>query len=180
MIIVGYMAKRVSKRTDWLNANHVTDIYSVSDCVSEDFADYVNYWKHNGYWFFDSPEVIRSLARENSIELEGTSLFYYEAYEMEFDGEGWSAFAPEASVPTNVIPPSSKQLEGFDVVTFYARNKPECSPLSCSSLAQELTTNTHCLFGSFDEAETNLNKGAFNKSEPGPYRIFSVYSVPWR
>lgn len=83
MIPVGYMAKRVSKKPDWLDAPQVIDIYSVSSCVSEDFADYTNYWKHNGYWLFDSPGAIRAVAKENAIELEGTSLFYYEAYEME-------------------------------------------------------------------------------------------------
>jgi hypothetical protein len=173
------MAKRVHKKTDWLKAPNVVDIYSVSGCVSEDFADYINYWKHNGYWLFDSPEIIKSIAKENSIQLEGMSLFYYEAYEMEFNGESWHPYAPEPSVTTHVVPPSHKQLEGFDVVTFYARNSPECSPLSCNSLAKDLRTNEHCLFASFEEAETNVENGAFSECEPGPYRIFSVYSVDW-
>jgi hypothetical protein len=180
MIPVGYMAKRVSKKPDWLPAPHVIDIYSVSNCQSEDFADYIPYWKHNGYWFFDSPEIIKNIATEHSISLEGTSLFYYEVYEMEFDGERWQAFAPEASFPTNVLSPSTKHLKGFDVVNFTARTSPECSGLSCSNLAGDLHTNSHCLFDSFDEAKTNLGNGAFNESEPGPYRIFAVYSVSWR
>ncbi|HEX9201861.1 MAG TPA: hypothetical protein VF865_20055 [Acidobacteriaceae bacterium] len=62
------MAKRVFIKPDWLKANHVHDIYSVSGCISEDFA--------------------------------------------------------------------------------------------------------HCLFATFEEAETK-------NSEPGPYRIFAVYSVGW-
>jgi hypothetical protein len=179
MIPVGYMAKRVCKTPDWLNASQVVDIYSVSGCVSGDFTDYVQYWKHNGYWFFDSPEIIRSVARDHSVELEGTSLFYYEAYEMEFDGERWDSYAPEPSFPTHVVPPCRKQLEGFDVVTFSVKTSPECSPLSCNSLAKDLRTNVHCLFASCEEAETNLQNGAFNNSEPGPYRIFGVYSVDW-
>jgi hypothetical protein len=179
MIPVGYMAKRVYKRPDWLAAAQVIDICSVSHCISENFADYINYWKHNGYWLFDSPEIIQSIAKDNSLQLEGTSLFYYEAHEMEFDEESWRPYAPEPSFPTNVVPPSSKQLMGFDVVTFYARNSPECSPLSCNSLAESLRTNEHCLLTSFDEAETNLRSGTFKNSEPGPYRIYSVYSVDW-
>ncbi len=179
MIPVGYMAKHVYKTPDWLKALQVSDIYSVSSCVSRDFAEYIKYWKHNGYWFFDSPKIIESIAEENSIPLEGTSLFYYEAYETEFDGESWHPYAPEPSFPTNPVPPPRKQLEGFDVVTFYARTSPECSPLSCNSLARELRTNAHCLFPSFDEAETSINNGAFSRCEPGPYRIFSVYSVDW-
>jgi hypothetical protein len=179
MIPVGYMAKRVSKKPDWLEAPEVVDIYSVSGCSSEEFADYIDHWKHNGYWLFDSPEVIQVVAQENSIDLEGTSLFYYEAYGKEFDGKSWRAYSPEASLPTNVVLPSSKKLEGFDVVTFMVGRRPECSPLSCNSLATNLRTNAHCLFASFEEAETNLKNGAFVKCEPGPYRIFSVYSLDW-
>lgn len=179
MIPAGYMAKYVHTRPHWLDAPHVIDIYSVSNCQSEDFADYIPYWKHNGFWFFDSPEIIRIVARENSIQLEGTSLFYYEAYEMEFDGHSWQSFSPEASFPTNVRLPPRKHLEGFDVVNFTARTSPECSGLSCSGLARDLPTNAHCLFASFEEAEMQVSRGAFNESEPGPYRILSVSSLDW-
>ena len=58
MVPAGYMAKRVVARPDWLPAERVSSIYSVSGCVSETFADYINFWKHNGYWLFNSPEVI--------------------------------------------------------------------------------------------------------------------------
>jgi hypothetical protein len=111
--------------------------------------------------------------------MEGTSLFYYELFELEFDGRGWRAFLPEQSFVTNVSVPLQKQLEGFDVVTFWARNAPECSPLSCNSLAGEIPTNVHCLMNSFEEAEAALNGGAFENCEPGPYRIMAVYSVDW-
>jgi hypothetical protein len=56
MIPVGYMAKRVCRTPDWLGAPHVIDVYSVSGCISENFADYIQYWRHNGYWLFDSPD----------------------------------------------------------------------------------------------------------------------------
>ena len=173
------MAKRISKNPEWPGASQVVDVYSVRGCVSEDFADYIKYWKHNGFWFFDSPEIIRDVAKQNSISLEGTSLFYYEAHAKEFDGERWGPWSPEPSFPTNVVLPSGKQLEGFDVVNFTARTSPECSGLSCSSLAAELHTNSHCLFPSFDEAEKGLNDGKFDDAEPGPYRIFALYSVDW-
>lgn len=179
MIPVGYMAKRVCERPNWLQAPHVTDIYSVSNCVCKDFADYIRYWKHNGYWLFDSPGIIKGVAWENSISLEGASLFYYEAYESEFAGEKWQAYVPERSFITNVVIPNCKKLEGFDVVNFTAGNSPECSGLCCSSLAAELPTNSHCLFASLEEAKVQLERGAFEESEPGPYRIFAVYSVDW-
>ena len=56
------MAKRVYTRP--MGIEHVTAVYSVGNCISEPFADYVNDWKHNGYWFFDSPGIIQQLARE--------------------------------------------------------------------------------------------------------------------
>jgi len=171
------MAKRVRK-PERFEFHNVVDVYSVSGCISEEFADFVPYWKHNGYWLFDSAEVIGVLAQENSISLEGTLLFYYEVYEMEFDGQAWRPFEP-APFPTNVIVPPEKRLEGFDVVTFFAGNSPECSPLSCNGLAKEIRTNEHCLLPSFEEAYERVAAGSFGHAEPGPYRIFAVYSVDW-
>lgn len=177
MIPAGYMAKHVSQKPEHLKTTEVKDIYSVSACISEDFTDYISYWKHNGYWLFDAPEGILAVARENSIDVADTSLFYYEVYELEFDGKNWNAYAPNFAV--NVTQPARKKLEGFDVVTFFAKSSPECSPLSCNSLAERVPTNSHCLLANFEEAESLLNSGAFNNSEPGPYRIFSVNSVEW-
>jgi len=179
MMPVGYMAKRSCKKPEAFKLANAVDIYSVGNCVNDDFADYFNYWKHNGYWLFDSPEIIRALAKENSMGLDGCLLFYYEANEMEFAGAGWRSFSPEPSFPTNIVQPAQKRLEGFDVVTFSAGNAPECSPLSCNGLADILHTNSHCLFESFDEAEASLNSGKFEGAEPGPYRIIAVYSVDW-
>ena len=89
------MAKRVYKTPDWLTATQVSDIYSASHCISENFADYINYWKHNGYWFFDSPAIIQSIVKEHSLPFEGLSLFYYEVCEMEFDGDAFVQFFGE-------------------------------------------------------------------------------------
>jgi hypothetical protein len=114
MIQAGYMAKRVVKRPEWLNANQVVDVYSVSNCNSKDFADYINYWKHNGFWFFDSPEIIYALARENSIDITDTQLFFYEVYELEYDDDRktWKRFEPEESFTTNVVAPEKNSLAG--------------------------------------------------------------------
>jgi hypothetical protein len=129
MIPVGYLAKRVVPRPDFLKAPQVVDIFSVSACVSEDFADYIDDWKHNGYWLFNSPEIIRILADKHTISLDGMSLFYYEAYDLEFDGRSWSPFTAEPSLETRVSSPPQKKLEGFDVVTFFVvvhRNTLRC------------------------------------------------------
>jgi hypothetical protein len=179
MIPAGYMYKKVVSRPDWLEADAVFDVYSVSNCMSDDFADYINYWKHNGYWLFNAPRVMEAIAKQQGIDLSGTTLFYYEVYEQEFDEDSntWSVFAPEPSFTTDVQVPMDKRLEGFDVVTFSAHTNPECSPLSCNSLAMTLPVNAHCLFNAFDAAKEALEKGLFRHSEPGPFRIFAVYTL---
>ena len=181
MISAGYMAKNVATKTDWLKAGNVQDIYSVSGCLSEYFTDYINYWKHNGFYFFNSPRIIKELAEENSSSLEGTKLFYYEVYELEYhdDEPNWRNFVSEQSFHTEVTAPDVKNIQGFDVVTFSCGTSPECSPLSCNSLASNIKTNTHCLIDTFEEAKQSLENGKFRNAEPGPFRIFCVYSTGW-
>jgi hypothetical protein len=58
MVAAGYMAKRVALKPEWLAADRVVDVFSVSGCVSKNFADYVTFWKHNGFRFFDSPQIL--------------------------------------------------------------------------------------------------------------------------
>jgi len=179
MVPAGYMAKRIVQRPDWLPAERVSSIYSVSGCISDNFADYIGFWKHNGYWLFDSPHVITDIARKNNIDLAETMLFFYEVHERQFNSNEWTSFEPEPSFGTNVSVPEAKVLEGYDVVTFYVQTSPECSPLSCNALASEIKTNARCLLQSFEQARTLLENGAFKEAELGPYRIFAVYSVAW-
>ena len=177
MLPVGYLFKHVALRPEWIPASHVEDIYSLASCISDNFADYINYWRHNGYWLFDSPTVIEVLAADNGIDLTGCTPFYYEVYEYEYDGKNWQEFAPEPSFDTDVQLPGEKYLAGYDVATFLAHTSPECSPLSCNGLAATQAVNQHCLFHTFDEAKSALENGVFLQSEPGPYRIFAVYTL---
>jgi hypothetical protein len=181
MIPAGYMLKRVERKPDWLATSSVLDIYSVGHCISKDFADYVPFWKHNGYWLFDSPDVIHELVQAQQIDIAGHHFFYYEVYEYEFfqDDHTWHEFQPEA-LATHVHTPITRVLEGYDVVTFERGTTPECSPLSCNSLATRpgVAVNRHCLLASLEVATHLLESGLFADSEPGPYRIFAVYSLP--
>ena len=160
VIPAGYMAKRVVARPEWLKAEGVRDIYSVSQCCSKDVidtrADYVNEFRHNSYWLIDSPEIIRQLGRTHSVDLSGSVLFYYEIHELEYDAEDaeWIPFTADPPFPTQVVVPSVKTLEGYDVVSFKWAGAPECSPLSCNHLATEVETNEHCLLPSFELAES--------------------------
>jgi hypothetical protein len=180
MMPAGYMYKRVALRPEWLQTDQVADIYSLSGCVSQYFAEYIKYWKHNGYWLFNSPNAMEEIAADAGSSLSDMTLFYYEVYEQELDegSKEWVSVAPEASFETNVLLPQEKQLHGFDIVTFSCGTSPECSPLSCNGLAANVPVNSHCLFNSFEEAAQSLAGGVFNNTEPGPHRIFAIYTIP--
>lgn len=186
MIPVGYMFKRVVPRPEWLEVEHVVDLYSVAGCATEFFADYIPFWRHNGYWFFNSLAELESVAREHAIDLTGMTLFYYEAHEFEFDvadanpeSGKWETFSPTLDWLTDVQIPETKILMGFDVVEYVCRNAPEDSLASCcNEIAAACPLNSHCLFDSFEDAKRSLESGIFNEHEPGPYRILAVYVVP--
>ena len=177
MIPIGYMSKKVILRPKWLKNDKVKRIYSVSSCVSEDFADYINYWKHNGYWFFNSPEDILELAKEQNIDLEGAELFYYEAYSEEYDEDekSWNKFSKEESFLTSVVQPQNYNLEGFDIVSYSGSSTSECSPLSCNHLAEKVEVQENCLLKTFEDAQSLVQSKTLEGCEPGPYRIIAVY-----
>ena len=179
MIPVGYMYKEVCENPDWLKTESVLDIYSVSGCVSEDFDDWIKEWKHNGYWLFDSPEIMKAIAKEKNIDLSIMKLFFYKASERQWDEDEqqWEEYQPEESFKTEVKPPNESKLEGFDVVSFYANTTCECSPLSCNHLAESIKVNEHCLLETYEEAINLIDSGELKDCEPGPYRIFEVHSV---
>ena len=124
MIDAGYMAKGIAGKPDWITAPGVVDIGSVSYCISEAFCDYIQHWKHNGYWLFDSPAAIREIASSQSIDLSAHRLFFYQVYQLQFDEErrSWQPFEPDPAFTTHVEAPARKQLLGFDVVSFDARD----------------------------------------------------------
>ena len=68
LLPAGYMLKRVAARPDWLVAPGVDDIYSVSGCISADFADYIGHWRHNGFWLFDNPRPMVAIATAEDID----------------------------------------------------------------------------------------------------------------
>jgi len=179
MIPAGYLYKRVACKPPWLKAAGVDDIYSVSGCISEDFIDWLEYWQHNGFWLFNAPDIMVNIAEEQGVSLNDLSLFFYRVSEKQWHDEEavWRPHQPDAAFLTDVVVPAHSQVEGYDVVSIYAGNACECSPLSCNGLATTLAVNRHCLLPTYDAAKQLLESGAFHHCEPGPYRIFEVHSI---
>jgi hypothetical protein len=180
MIPLGYMLVKVAPPPEWMHSPKVELVYSACGCsVSPYFFEYIPLWKHNGWWFFDHPSIMYDIASEKNLDLNEVTLFYYEAFEQEFDedAEKWLPIEPEKSFTTNVTLPNNKILRGYDIVSFSAHTSPECSPLSCNSLASTIPTNRFCLLDDFQTAFDLAQRDEVANCEPGPYRVIAVYSV---
>lgn len=189
MTPAGYLYKRIARPTDdavgdWFRSKpHVRDICSVSGCISENFHDYIDHWRHNACWLFDDPLIMRAIADEEGVAMQGLSLFYYERFEQEWDAsrKAWVDIAVGSAamdgLGMSITPPRDQTLLGYDVNCASQNNVPECSPLSCNHVCTAVAVNEHCLFHTFDEARQALENGVFDNSEPGPYRIYAVYSA---
>jgi hypothetical protein len=178
MIPAGYLYKKIEPRpAGFQGGEHIVDICSLSGCISEPFMLYIEHWRHNAFWLFDTPEAMQDLAKQEGISLNGQTLFYVEVHPDQFDvaNRQWSRIQFEA--PSIISAPKKAKLLGFDVVSHMAGNAPECSPLSCNGLYQKLDANIHCLFPTFADAQMALDSGAFEGAEPGPYRIYSIAKI---
>lgn len=187
MIPAGYLLKRTVAPPGWLQPNtaHITEIYSVSNCVNEDVVDPQNSWKHNGFGVANDPEVLWDLAREFAVDMSGSSLCFYSVYEYELISDGWifdlgqwrpiSRVALSSILDDVVVPGegSTPVLLGFDIVVF--GHYLEHSPLSCNSVATDVRVNRFCLFDDFADAKSAIDSGKFGGGcEEGIYKIFSV------
>ncbi|MCH2175436.1 MAG: hypothetical protein MK193_06885 [Lentisphaeria bacterium] len=74
--------------------------------------------------------------------------------------------------------PQGWELQGYDIVSFYAQSTLQCSPLSCNYLANEVEVNENCLLNTLDQALLLTQSLEFANSEPGPYRIIAVFKEP--
>ena len=176
MIELGYMAKRVAARPEQLSVVHVVDICSVSNCISDDFTDFTAHWMHNEFYFYDSPDIIRTICACDDIPMTDLQFFFYRGHDLQFDAidKKWEKYAFDLSDAEKVESPRPNQRLGFDVVTYSMQNSPQCSPLSCNYLASEITVNKHCLIDKLDDAIEHLEIGLFDNTEPGPLRIIEV------
>lgn len=179
MIDLGYMAKRIVTKPDGFDAPNVQAIYAVSNCLSADFCDFVQHWQHNGYWFFDSPRLIAKVCQAEGLVISDFTLLYYAGHELQYDAmaKQWVAYTPDKDFKTAVVPPSSAEPLGFDIVTYSCQTQPECSPLSCNVMAEEVAVNEFCLLSSLDEAKALLEAGACDNAEPGPFRVVAIHEL---
>jgi hypothetical protein len=173
VIDAGYFAKRVEPKPEDLDAPGVIEICSVSNCISKAPDGWIGHWLHNGLGWHNRP--LDAVAVVPARERTTHRLFAYRIH-PEFFRHG---SRHEVILPSDVRPdpiPHTFRSLGFDSVNM----QPDagflfgCSPLSCNAMAAECPANTHCLFGSVEEAIDGATKFSIEQPEPGDYYVIEV------
>ena len=170
LIFCGYFPKLITPAQPTLNIAGVTDICSVSTCLAQAPAGWINHWAHNALGFYDTVQLAESVIPE--AEAAAYEVFGYRFSRQLFqDGRA----APWAVPELPCAPPGREFAPvGFDAVSKTA-DFFEHSPLSCNRAAETLTRNEHCLFDTLEEAVAGaMTFSAGGTYEPGPYYVAQV------
>jgi hypothetical protein len=176
-IFIGYFPKKTVGHSHWFNNSVVTEVCSVSECLSEGPPNWVNRWTHNDRWVYDTEEVAWSVVDDDR---KAYDMYAYKIYPVVFDG---ATEEPWAIEPTARGDLSGYQLLGFDVVSRSCDTSFECSPLSCNKGAERYRVNRYCLIDDLEDAwricrEIAAEAEEQGSWEPGPYYLVAVYRRP--
>ncbi len=169
--LIGYFPKLTMKRPDWLKSVGVEEVCSVSTCVSGAPDGWIDQWRHNEMWVYDTPELAWSVVPE--IGRGVFDLYAYQMFPVQFAKGQQQPF----EIPSlQVAPlPSSFERLGFDIVSRSHGNTFECSPLSCNHMAEHIAVSRHCLVDDVDVAFRLAAKFEAGSCEPGPYYVVEVW-----
>jgi hypothetical protein len=177
-VFVGYFPKITAQRKDlktdkgeiWLKNEIVEEICSVSDCISKAPEGWIDKWKHNDLWFYDTEAAALEII---SKDKEKYDLFAYKLYPLKFN----HGTANTIEIKSN----AAENLKSYNLVGYDAVQKTEgvadfgCSPLSCNNACEKYIVNKYCLFDNLDYAYQSCLKIEQENWEPGPYYLFEVY-----
>lgn len=172
-VLIGYFPKKTVRRPEWVKADHVSEICSVSEHNSEGPPDWDDEWIHNKHWVFNSPEDALLVIVQDAEEYD---MYAYRLYPVRVDKT--EIFDEEVIEPS--VKPLSDEFEllGYDAVSRSCGSSFECSPLSCNNGAETFRCNSKCLFYTFEEALAGAREFSSGEWEPGPYYVVEVFRKP--
>ncbi|TRW89118.1 hypothetical protein FK535_02330 [Mycolicibacterium sp. 018/SC-01/001] len=178
-VFVGFLARAVAPRPDFLARAPITDVCSVSEHLSPGPPDRFDRLVHNTAGAYDTEALAWSVVPE--AERSAYTLFAYRAMCVRFDGGDSEPWSPADEWPglSAVADLSTYVSIGYDIVNTSIGMWFDCSPLSCNSIAEEHPVNAHCLIDDLEVA-TGLARVFANDGahvEPGPYHVVEVL---WR
>ncbi|HKR62927.1 MAG TPA: hypothetical protein VJZ00_04280 [Thermoanaerobaculia bacterium] len=171
-LLLGYMAKRITPRPAGFPAP-VDEICSVSGCIAQEPEGWIDEWKHNDFFLYDSAQLAESVVPKR--HRDRFRVYAYRAAPIYYDPDGGRHLFELPEIHPEPIP-SSFEFLGYDVVSRGESVTFECSPLSCSTLATEIHVNQRCLLDSYVEALEVAKRCAEEQPEPGNYFIVEVWA----
>lgn len=171
LVLIGYFPKIVAPKPEWLkDAPAVEEICSVSDCISKSPSDWIDQWKHNEMFVYDTPELAWSVVPQE--DRHRYTLFAYRILPRLF-GESEETEWQIPSLCVNALPGGFASV-GFDAVSRSCGTTFECSPLSCNLMAAHYPVNRYCLLDDLETAIAMARDFAAGNCEPGPYCVVEV------
>lgn len=180
LVLIGFLAKKVAKRPQWLKGD-VLEICSLSNCISSAPEDRIDRWTHNDFGLYNTePLACDTVAKAKRDEY---TLFAYRIFPVRFDQAGAHPFDPR---PDDLKPwhpaleefPDARTLSAYEPLGYDIASRSsfffDCSPLSCNSMANEHAVNPFCLVDQLQRAVDLGREFATTEPEPGPYHIVEV------
>lgn len=185
-IPIGYFAKKVVPKPEWLATAGVEEICSVSTCFSAGPPDAMDHWTHNGLLLYDSESALCDIvASEGDPGLY--TFFAYRLLPVAFAHDGEHPIGPAdlparaGSGPSPEPLPAGYERLGHDCVqTEWEKTVAGfgCSPLSCNRMAEQIPVNRFCLIDRIDDAIDAARQFGLKQPEPGVYYVVEVWRKP--
>lgn len=175
-VVVGFRARKVAPRPDFLARAPIDDVCSVSECFLPSAPDPM--YRRNSAGFYDTEALAWSLVP--AAEADAYTLFAYRALPIRFDDEDSTPWLPAEEWPDLSADAdlSAYKAIGYDIVNSScgAEVEFECSPLSCNSIADQHAVNRHCLVDDVEAAMelARVFAGERLPVEPGSYFVIEV------
>jgi hypothetical protein len=168
--LVGYFPKQRTSVPDGYDLPGAEEIASVSECMASGPEGWVDLWKHNDAFLYNSPEQAWAV-----VPIDDVANYHMHAYKFASRVYGRDHAEPiEIQVTPIEIPQSFVRL-GYDVVSRDYSATFECSPLSCNAMAREVPVNEFCLFEDLASAVQFAERCAVEQPEPGSYLVVEVW-----
>lgn len=171
-LLIGYFPKKVTENPAHQKVSNVKEICSAGLCFFEEPGDWLEKWKHNEYFLYDTPEIAKSII-EDLADRDQYDLYAFKQYPIRIE-EGNATEEEIKSINVEALSDAFRFL-GYDAVSKDMSEEFGCSPLSCNYGADIIATNEYCLFSTFEEALSGAKIFSTGEWEAGPYYIIEVY-----
>jgi len=192
-VLVGYFPRHPAPAPPGLLQRGVAEIGNLGHYGSDGPKNWVDQWRHNQMWFYDSEEVVRKviadaieihiepdperdppwqvrLTHENGV---GFDFYAYKLFPVSFTEGKQEPF----ELPFLNVTPLARDYEwlGYDAVNKTCCAQFECSPLFCNGMCEEIPVNRWCLIDERERAFEVANYFSVRKPEPGAYFVVEVW-----